>query len=509
MASSSSEDGALLKWYRNRIAEPTTDDEVYGYWLFVFGVVIGLFGVLLAGSTATQTSGSFQRLAGIALGGLGLLFVLIGPIVRLPLERRATRVAYVGAAISVLAIVWLVLSFDGGRGQRSIVFGTYGIGMAVIALGAILVPMMNETDGETAVSAAESSAQPAQTDPDSARTEADEHRAEADDLREQVAARTDELAVLHDSAATFELYEDRGGKYRWRLRHRNSNIIADSAQGYSRRVDAQNGIESVRRNALGGALVELETEIDDSTDEAETGVVAYPPGESKATFELYEDNAGGYRWRLQHANGNIIADSGEGYTERREAEAAIERVSERAGPAQYLRADPTAFEVYQDAAEEWRWRLIHKNGKILADSGEGSASRSGARDAVDRVRSGLEDDDYEFEIYEDTAGKYRWRLEADNGEIVADSGQGFSEERGARESIDRVEGHAPDAAALDIGLAAFEVFEDNAGQYRWRLRHRNGNILADGGQGYSSRTKAFDGIDSVKRNAPNAETTDA
>lgn len=252
-----------------------------------------------------------------------------------------------------------------------------------------------------------------------------------------------------------------------------------------------------------GHVLEIELAWDDELD-------ASVDDRSDATFELYADAADEYRWRLRHRNGNIIADSGEGYTERREADAAIERVRERVGPAQYLRADPTAYEVYQDSADEWRWRLIHKNGQILADGGEGYASRSGARDAVDRVRTALESgDEYEFEVFEDEGGKYRWRLEASNGEIVADSGQGFSEERGANQSIERVEGHSADAAVLDIGLAAFEVFEDKGGKYRWRLRHRNGNILADGGQGYSSRTKAFDGIDSVKRNAPNAEQTDA
>jgi len=514
MASASSDDGVLLEWYRKRIAEPTTDDEVYGYWLFVFGVLIGLFGVLLAGATAAETSSTFQRQAGIALAGLGLLFILIGPVVRLPLERRATVVSYAGGAISILAIVWLVVTFDGGRAQRPMIFGTYAIGMAVIALGAILVPLLNENDevpsasGDTAD--ADAAIAEAEADAESARAESAQLREESEQLRGEVGDLSDELADLHDSKATFELYEDKGGKYRWRLRHRNSNIIADSAQGYTRRTNAQNGIESVRRNALGADLLALETEVDDSTDEADEGVVAYPPGESKATFELYEDSAGEYRWRLEHTNGNIIADSGEGYTERREADAAIERVRERVGPAQYLRADPTAYEVYQDSADEWRWRLIHKNGQILADGGEGYASRSGARDAVDRVRTALESgDEYEFEVFEDEGGKYRWRLEASNGEIVADSGQGFSEERGANQSIERVEGHSADAAVLDIGLAAFEVFEDKGGKYRWRLRHRNGNILADGGQGYSSRTKAFDGIDSVKRNAPNAEQTDA
>jgi uncharacterized protein YegP (UPF0339 family) len=49
--------------------------------------------------------------------------------------------------------------------------------------------------------------------------------------------------------ATFELYEDREGKYRWRLRHDNGNIIADSGEGYASKQKAKQGITSVRDNA--------------------------------------------------------------------------------------------------------------------------------------------------------------------------------------------------------------------------------------------------------------------
>jgi uncharacterized protein YegP (UPF0339 family) len=42
--------------------------------------------------------------------------------------------------------------------------------------------------------------------------------------------------------------------------------------------------------------------------------------------------------------------------------------------------------VYQDRAGEYRWRLRANNGKTTADSGEGYVSRSGAREAADRVR---------------------------------------------------------------------------------------------------------------------------
>ena len=57
--------------------------------------------------------------------------------------------------------------------------------------------------------------------------------------------------------------------------------------------------------------------------------------------------------------------------------------------------------------------------------------------------------------------------------------------------------------------ATFELFTDKAGQWRWRLRHTNGNIIADSGEGYASRQKCKQGIESVKQNAPEAELVDA
>lgn len=57
--------------------------------------------------------------------------------------------------------------------------------------------------------------------------------------------------------------------------------------------------------------------------------------------------------------------------------------------------------------------------------------------------------------------------------------------------------------------ATFELYEDHAGDWRWRLRHSNGNIIADSGQGYASKAKAKQGIRSVKQNAPDATIEDS
>ena len=50
----------------------------------------------------------------------------------------------------------------------------------------------------------------------------------------------------------------------------------------------------------------------------------------------------------------------------------------------------------------------------------------------------------------------------------------------------------------------FEVYEDSAGEWRWRLVAVNGNIIADSGEGYNSKQGATRGIDSVRRAAPEA-----
>ena len=52
--------------------------------------------------------------------------------------------------------------------------------------------------------------------------------------------------------------------------------------------------------------------------------------------------------------------------------------------------------------------------------------------------------------------------------------------------------------------AKFEVYKDKSGEYRWRLVHTNGQMIASSGEGYKSKESAMNGIKSVKENAPGA-----
>lgn len=497
--------GALARWYSKRIGKPETGDEARGYLLFALDVILGIVGVGMLVTDDLQ--GALPETA-VVLAALSLILLIAGPLIRLPLRRVATGLVYLGALLSLAALPWFVQEYPGWRPVADDIIALYAGGLLVMAIGGVLVPIVT--------SRAERSDQLARQTRELSdlRQALDEANADEEDIArlvrqlrsEQADTAADEadlaaqLRTLRSSQGRFELYLDNASEWRWRLRHRNGNVIATSGEGYSRRHNAQKGLQSVRSNALGSTLLPIEAEEELPPEGAKFEPI--PERESQATFELYEDRGGDYRWRLRHTNGNIIADSGEGYASRSGARNAVDGIRDYSGPATYLWADPTAIEVYRDNEGAYRWRLIHKNGNILGDSGEGYSSRFNARRAIDRIRDNL--DDMEFETYEDNRGDHRWRLRGGNDQIMADSAEGYDSASNLDDAVERARSYLPEADLLTIGRATFELFEDAGGDFRWRLRHRNGQILADSSQGYTDRSSARDGIESLKRNAPNA-----
>jgi uncharacterized protein YegP (UPF0339 family) len=56
--------------------------------------------------------------------------------------------------------------------------------------------------------------------------------------------------------------------------------------------------------------------------------------------------------------------------------------------------------------------------------------------------------------------------------------------------------------------AKFEIYKDKSKEFRWRLTHTNGQVIADSGEGYTTKANAMGGINSVKENAPKATIDD-
>ncbi|MCE5292028.1 MAG: YegP family protein [Nocardiaceae bacterium] len=59
-------------------------------------------------------------------------------------------------------------------------------------------------------------------------------------------------------AGKFELYTDKAGKYRFRLKASNGQVIA-VGEAYESKAAAKNGIESVKKNAPDATVVEVES----------------------------------------------------------------------------------------------------------------------------------------------------------------------------------------------------------------------------------------------------------
>ena len=105
----------------------------------------------------------------------------------------------------------------------------------------------------------------------------------------------------------------------------------------------------------------------------------------------------------------------------------------------------------------------------------------------------------------------KFDLKANNGEVIATS-EVYTSESACRNGIESVQKNAPIAPVEDQtveGFATetnpkFEVYKDKAGEFRFRLKARNGQIIATG-EGYKAKASCLNGIESIKKNAPEAE----
>ena len=105
----------------------------------------------------------------------------------------------------------------------------------------------------------------------------------------------------------------------------------------------------------------------------------------------------------------------------------------------------------------------------------------------------------------------KFDLKAANGQTVATS-EVYETAAACRKGIESVIKNAPRAKVEDqtreswtaLTNPKFELYEDKSGQYRFRLKARNGQVIAIS-EGYTSKGSCMDGIESVKNNAPRAE----
>lgn len=113
-----------------------------------------------------------------------------------------------------------------------------------------------------------------------------------------------------------------------------------------------------------------------------------------------------------------------------------------------------------------------------------------------------------------TATGVKFNLKAGNGEIIGVS-EVYSGEAACRNGIESVRKNAPQANLEDQTVAdfqpakhpKFEVYTDKAGEFRFRLKAGNGEIILTG-EGYKAKNSCLNGIESVRKNAADADVTE-
>ncbi|MBR6562781.1 MAG: YegP family protein [Clostridia bacterium] len=117
-------------------------------------------------------------------------------------------------------------------------------------------------------------------------------------------------------------------------------------------------------------------------------------------------------------------------------------------------------------------------------------------------------------VVRETATGVKFDLKAGNGEVIATS-EVYSSKAACLKGIESVKnncvGEIEDQTVEGFEAVKhpkFEMYQDKAGEYRFRLKAKNGEVIATS-EGYKTKASCENGIASVKKNAPEAEVQEA
>ena len=110
-------------------------------------------------------------------------------------------------------------------------------------------------------------------------------------------------------------------------------------------------------------------------------------------------------------------------------------------------------------------------------------------------------------VYKKVNNGFHFNLLATNGQVIGSS-EVYKSETSCKEGIESVRrccvGGVENQTVEGfekVKHPKFEIFEDKGGKFRFRLKARNGEIILQS-QGYKTKDTCLNGIESVKKNAP-------
>ncbi|EMA46205.1 DUF1508 domain-containing protein [Halobiforma nitratireducens] len=606
---------SLYRLYEHYVGEPDSGKDVYGYWLFILGYIIGAAGIVafIIGYGGSIAEEMLIRISGVA-ASTGLALCLFGIGLMLPMRKRGVQASVVGLLVSLVGVVLYGYVYPSdwrhrGAGYDVEVIAVYAAGIAIIAGVAALVPVLTGRKGMFVEEEGTSEDPPILTG--DALTDAqfavfrDEHgdwkwnvlhrealatsndsavtRPEAREGIERVKSQISSAGLMELTTSAFRLYEDRDGTWQWTLARDDGSVVANCGREFDRRDGAEKSVSFLKDRGPEADVIEIEGAaftyaeergkwywqlVDDDHNQLaghESGFTDQDAAESAArTFaervddarlldiehlgvELYEEDADQWTWRFVDDADDIIADAVASYDSRREAEDAADALLPGFESASVTVAGEPTYELYE-SGEHWHWRLVDAGEDIVARGPDGVVNHDRIEwetkqfDASASDADVIEIDEAEYEVYpsaaaggtgddsddlparveepaatdggtevsfdEDEAADGRdwhWRLVTEDREVVAASTEPHTDSEAAAAAIERVREQASEADLIEFEHAAFQVYEADSGEWRWRLIDEDGNVLADSGEEHTTRSEAAEAMMTLKEQAPDAE----
>jgi uncharacterized protein YegP (UPF0339 family) len=127
------------------------------------------------------------------------------------------------------------------------------------------------------------------------------------------------------TSAMFEIYKDKGGKYRFRLHDQDASLLANSGKGYEAKKDIDEVIDTIKKSAASAKVYDEDAK-----------------AKNAAGFEVYKDKGGKYRFRLKDKAGPLLASAVTGYAARADVQQLIDSIQATAAKAKVAMGKDTA-----------------------------------------------------------------------------------------------------------------------------------------------------------------------
>lgn len=286
----------------------------------------------------------------------------------------------------------------------------------------------------------------------------------------------------------YQLYERKGddrAPWRWRFIAATGDILADGTTHHTTRDGVERTVDSVR-----SAAPDADTH---RIDPYSIAVIT---------------DGDGWGWELRDTDRTPLAESTQQYPDRGAAESVVDTVQTHVADATVFELRGPVYRLKERDDDAYEWALIDTEWNPIAAAPTTYDTQDSAETAIKRVRGRapaagvLEYENAAYEVYSTPDG-WEWRLIDDDGDVRAVSATTYNSEDAASTGLDRVREMLGAASILEIETSSFELHEGDTG-WRWRLVDRRGETVAESAKTYPSRTAAREGMQSLKEHAPDA-----